>query len=146
MGRSNEIPKVDNRSAVSNLTFIEALEDLTPQTNITHTPKSALEVIYTEVDMHHRFIRFTSKDEVRVSQAMQQFLSFCYDTEKNHLKFHRIQHDSDLYDKDGNIIAEADRRACTLMMVSDYTGTANKENMKSDNRVNIPIGEMAVLK
>jgi hypothetical protein len=26
MGRSNEIPKIDTRSAASNLTFIEALE------------------------------------------------------------------------------------------------------------------------
>jgi hypothetical protein len=126
MGRSNEIPKVDNRSAVSNLTFIEALEDFPPQTNITHTPKSVLEVIYTEVDMHHRFIRFTSKDELRVGQALQRFLNYCYETEKSHLKFHRIQHDSDLYDRDGNVIAEADRKACTIMMVSDYSDTTNK--------------------
>jgi hypothetical protein len=96
--------------------------------------------------MHHRFIRFTSKDEMKVKQAMEQFLSFCYDTEKSHLKFHRIQHDSDLYDKEGDIIAEADRKACTIMMVSDYTDTTNKENMKSDNRVSIPIGEMCILK
>jgi hypothetical protein len=32
------------------------------------------------------------------------------------------------------------------MMVSDYTDTTNKENMKSDNRVSIPIGEMCILK
>lgn len=62
MGRSNEIPRVDNRSAVSNLTFIETLEELNQQPNISHIPKSVLEVIYTDVDMHHRFIRFTSKD------------------------------------------------------------------------------------
>ena len=62
MGRSNEIPKADNRSAASNLTFIEALEELSPSNNINHCPKSCLEVIYTDVDMYHRFIRFTLRD------------------------------------------------------------------------------------
>lgn len=79
MGRSHEIPKIDNRSAVSNLTFIEALEDLSPQSNINHIPKSSLEVIYTDVDMHHRFIRFTSRDEGKVRSSMETFLNYCYE-------------------------------------------------------------------
>lgn len=123
---------------MSNLTFIEALEELSPNTNINYCPKSSLEVIYSDVDMYHRFIRFTLRDESKARQALEQFLAYCYEVEKGHLKFHRIQHDSDLYDEDGNLISEADRKACTIMLVSDFP--ASKEGPRVDNKISIPIG------
>ena len=92
--------------------------------------KSTLEVIFTDVDKHHRFIRFSLKEESKLAKdRLEEYLNFCYENEKESLKHHVIRHDTDLFDATGQLISHADRRNVTLMMISDCGPYSSKDNL-----------------